>query len=124
MNALISATFDFERALGGPQVQLSQARRHLTEECNPTLGWKTRKNELRDGKKKGRTKQSRMTMWGGKIKTDINRCKGQKSPSVTSLPPGDTAAEVYLVVNAYLVIFYMHVEVMDQMLIPTLTPDG
>lgn len=37
LNIPISATFDFERALGGPQVQLSQARRHLTGECNPSL---------------------------------------------------------------------------------------
>lgn len=34
---VISVTFDFERALGGPQVQFSQAERHLIEECNPSL---------------------------------------------------------------------------------------
>lgn len=43
---------------------------------------------------------------------------------MTSTPSGIPAVEVYLVVNTYLVIFYVHVEVMDQMLIPTLTHDG
>lgn len=37
LNIVISATFDLEWALGGPQVQLSQAERHLMEECNPSL---------------------------------------------------------------------------------------
>lgn len=34
-------------------MQLSQARRHLTEECNPSLprGTGTRKNELGDGER-------------------------------------------------------------------------
>lgn len=52
-------------------MQLSQARRHLTMECNPSLprGMGTRKNELRDGGgKKGRTKQSRMTILQGQDK--------------------------------------------------------
>lgn len=53
LNMVISATFDFERALGGPQVQFSQARRHLSEECNSSLprGTGTTKNKLRDGEK-------------------------------------------------------------------------
>lgn len=47
---VISATFDLERALGGPQVQLSQAKRHLTEECNPSLqgGTSERKEQMKE----------------------------------------------------------------------------
>lgn len=37
LDMLISATFDSEWALGGPQVQLSQAERHHTEERNLSL---------------------------------------------------------------------------------------
>ena len=36
LNMVISGTFNVEGALGGPQVQLSQAERHLTDKCNPT----------------------------------------------------------------------------------------
>lgn len=106
MNVLISATLDFERALGGPQVQLSQARRHPTQECNPSLGWNTRKSELRDG---GRERADTTIMddydVGDEGRHSQARVKGQKSTSVTSPLPGNAAVEVGLVVNAYLVIF-------------------
>lgn len=80
---LISVTFDFERALGGPQVQLSQAERHLTEECNLSLqrGTSMRKNKLGDGKKrKGGPPQmpiflgwhNRLTYRGVKVKQSMH----------------------------------------------------
>lgn len=97
-------------------MQLSQARRHLTEEWNPSLqrGIGTRKNELRDAEKE-RADQTIMEDYlvGGKIKTDIHRCKGLLYHQ-----------KLYLVINTYLVVFYVHIEVMDQMLILTLTHDG
>lgn len=76
------------------------------------------------GKRKGEQNNHGWLSCGGKIKSDIHRCKTQKSTSVASRPAGIAAVDLYFIVNTYLAIFHGHAEVMERMLTPTLTHDG